>query len=317
MTKKNLFPGYENHYISYMEDDSDEVRAAKAAQQKDLFGYELPEGMTMEDRMIPGPDEGQSLRIRVFTPAGLDGPAPMILEIHGGGWVGGSLDIDNFRCIELSKRVPAIVVCVDYRLSNAEVCYPKPLMDCYTAYMWMHDHASEIGGAPTKIGMHGTSAGGNLVAGLALYLRDTRGPKCSLAVLNCAPLHLDFAETASYYQYNEVKMDFGDYADGAEATYLGSHLGDDHVPPYAFPGHATDLKGLCPHFILSAEYDTLRDSGIRYGMRLLQSGVPCEMMVAPRVGHGFTTVHNPYTDRIHDLMAISFRREFGLPCFPE
>ncbi|MCD8329360.1 MAG: alpha/beta hydrolase [Lachnospiraceae bacterium] len=308
------FPGYENHYMSYLQGDSEELKAAKEAQGKDLFGYELPEGMTMEDRVIPGQEEGQEITVRVYTPAGLEGPAPMILEIHGGGWVGGGLDIDNYRCIEIAKRVPAIVVSVNYRLSNAEVCYPKPLMDCYAAYMWMHDHAEELGGDPTKLGMHGTSAGGNLVAGLAMYLRDTRGPKCSLAVLNCAPVHLNFAEMPSYHQYREVAMDHEEYASDAEGTYLGENL-TGTLPKYAFPGHAVDLKGLCPHFILAAEYDTLRDSSVRYGVRLLETGVPCEMMVAPRVGHGFTTVHNPYTEMIHDLMAVSFRREFGMKCF--
>jgi len=51
---------------------------------------------------------------------------------------------------------------------------------------------------------------------------------------------------------------------------------------------------------------------VRYGMRLLYIGVSCEMVVAPRVGHGFTTVHNHYTEQIHDLMATSFKREFGM-----
>ncbi|MCD8329462.1 MAG: alpha/beta hydrolase [Lachnospiraceae bacterium] len=312
--KAKTFPGYENHYMSYLQGDSEDLRAAKEAQRKDLLGYDLPEGMTMEDHIIPGPEEGQELTVRVYTPAGLREPAPMILEIHGGGWIGGSLDIDNYRCIEIAKRVPAIVVGVDYRLSNDEVSYPKPLMDCYTAYMWMHDHAGELGGDPTKLGMHGTSAGGNLVAGLAMYLRDTMGPKCSLAVLNNAPVHLNFTEMASYHQYREVSMDHEDYACDAEGTYLGKSLMGT-LPKYAFPGHAVDLKGLCPHFILAAEYDTLRDSSVRYGMRLLETGVPCEMIVAPRVGHGFTAVHNPYTEMIHDLMAVSFRREFGMKCF--
>ena len=311
LLKGKPFPGYENHYMSYMKGDCEELQEAKKAQFGHLIGYELPEGMTMEDRMIPGPDDGQELKIRIFTPANLTGPAPMILEIHGGGWVGGNLDIDNFRCIEIAKKIPAIVVCVEYRLSNREVCYPAPLMDCHAAYMWMHDHAAEIGGDPERIGMHGTSAGGNLVAGLAMYLRDTRGPKCSLAVLNCAPMHLSFQEMASYHQWYELRMDDGEYVDGAEATYLGKNL-TGPVPKYAFPGHAEDVKGLCPHFILAAEYDTLRDSSVRYGMRLLENGVPCEMMVAPRVCHGFTCVHHEYTDLIHDLMAMSFRREFGM-----
>ena len=312
--KGNPFPGYENHYMSYMTGEEDELKAAKEAQAKDLFGYILPEGMTMEDKIIAGPDEGQELRIRIFTPANITKPAPMMLEIHGGGWIGGSIDIDNYRCIAFAERVPCIVVCVDYRLSNAEVSYPKPLMDCYTAYMWMHDHAEEIGGDGSRIALHGTSAGGNLCAGLAMYLRDIDGPAPSLCILNCAPLTMDFTEDHSYHQWYELRMDGrSTFAKGAEATYDGkANLGMTLPPKYAFPGHAADVQGLCPHFIVAAEDDTLRDSSIKYGIRLLNAGIPCEMLVAPRVCHGFTTVHNAYTDQVHDLMATSLKREFGL-----
>ena len=305
------FPGYENHFKSYMQGDSEDLKKAKEAQFKDLIGYELPDNMMMEDRLIPSRDKDRQIKVRIFTPVNESGELPMILEVHGGGWVAGNLDIDNYRCIEIAKRVPAIVVCVEYRLASKEVSYPEPLMDCLDAYLWMVEHAVELGGDPEKLGMHGTSAGGNLVAGLAMYLRDHKGPKCSLAVLNSAPLHLDFAEMNSFWQYNELRMDHGEYADGAEATYLGRSLYEP-VPNYAFPGNAGDVKDLCPHFVLSAEYDTLRDTGVRYAMRLLDAGVPCELMVAPRVCHGFTCVHHPYTEQIHDLIATSFKREFGM-----
>ena len=309
----NPFPGYENHYMSYMQGDEPELAAAKEAQAKDLFGYELPEGMTMVDRMIDGPDEGQKMRIRIFTPANLPANAPMMLEIHGGGWVGGSIDIDNYRCIAFAEKMEGIVVCVDYRLSNKEISYPKPLMDCYTAYMWMHDHAEEIGGDPNRIALHGTSAGGNLCAGLAMYLRDIDGPQPALCILNCAPVTMDFTEDNAYHQWYELRMDWrGTYASGAEATYAGATLGQAIPAKYAFPGHAADLTGLCPHMIVAAEYDTLRDSSLKYATRLLNAGVPCEIYVAPRVCHGFTTVHNKFTEQIHDLMATSLKREFGM-----
>ena len=96
-----------------------------------------------------------------------------------------------------------------------------------------------------------------------------------------------------------------------ECIYLGDTSGK--TPEiYAFPGYCENLEGLCPHMVIAAEYDTLRDDGIRYGTRLLASGVSCEMIVAPRVGHGFCTVKQPLTQWIHEGIAMSLRREFNL-----
>ena len=265
----------------------------------------------MEDRMIPSGEADRKIKLRIFTPIYESRELPLILESHGGGWVGGNLDIENYRCIELAKRIPAIVVSVEYRLAGEGVCYPEPLKDCLAAYLWMAEHAVELGGDARLLGMHGTSAGGNLTAGLALYLRDHGGPKCALAVLNCAVLHLNITEMSSYFQNEELSLVHGEYAKDTEATYLGHYLGKP-LPEYAFPGHAVNLRGLCPHFVLAAEYDTLRDSSVRYAVRLMDTGVPCELLVAPRVCHGFTSVHHPYTEQIHDLIATSFRREFGM-----
>ncbi|MHC5791961.1 alpha/beta hydrolase, partial [Streptococcus pyogenes] len=79
---------------------------------------------------IPGPDQNQELKIRVFKPANLPEKAPMILDIHGGGFVAGTVDIDNARCIAIAKRVPAIVVSVEYRLSGQDgIHFPKPMQD--------------------------------------------------------------------------------------------------------------------------------------------------------------------------------------------
>jgi len=154
------YPGYEynlNLYQIIAEGTEEEKAAAREAQRKYISGYTKPEGMRMEDITIAGGD-GQDMKLRIFTPAGLPEKAPIVIDIHGGGWVGGSLDIDNYRCIALATGTPAIVVSVDYRLSNAEVHFPAPLMDCYAALMWVAEHAGEIGGDAKRIALHGTSA---------------------------------------------------------------------------------------------------------------------------------------------------------------
>ncbi len=310
--KINTFPGYENHIASNMADKSNEDVARRAkAQVEAMIAYELPEGMTMEDKFIPGPDEGQELQIRVFTPANLPEKAPMILDIHGGGFVAGTVAIDNARCIALASRIPAIVVSVEYRLAGKDgIAFPKPLEDCHAAYMYLHEHADEFGGDAEKLGLHGSSAGGTLAAGLALYLRDRNEIQPALTVLNCPAVDLDIDSSLSMHRYIELKMGPDKKAIGAEAAYLGGYNG--FAPSYyAFPKYCPDLGGLGSTMVIVAEYDTLRDSGLDYAQRLLKAGVPTELYQAPRVGHCYTSAPHPFTDLTHDMMAMSFKREFG------
>lgn len=305
------YPGYENHLRSYYTDGSEETINAKKAQGADMMSYEVPEGMTIEDRMIPGTEQGTELRIRIYKPAGIPEQSPMILDIHGGGWVGGNLDIDNGRCIELAWRTPAIVVGVEYRLTTKEIYFPKPFMDCYTAFMWLYEHGTEIGGDPGRIGVHGTSAGGNMAGGLALYLRDKNGPKIALNVLVCPQLSLELTGHTSFQQMSQIIMQPANKAECPEALYLGGYHGQ-RPSYYAFPGECPDLHGLGPHCVIAGEYDSFRDDARNYADKLFRTGIPCEILVAPRMGHGFLTVHQPFTDLVHEYICSSFCREFGM-----
>lgn len=277
-----------------------------------MIAYSLPEGMTMEDRFIPGPEEGQELQIRVFTPANLPEQSPMILDIHGGAFVAGTVAFDNARCIALAERVPAIVVAVEYRLCGATgYSFPVPLEDCHAAYMYLHHHAEEFGGDGNRIGLHGSSAGGTIAEGLALYLRDRDELTPALTVLNCPTFDTAIEETYSFQQLIQLKMGPDKKAVGAEAAYLGGYNGQQ-PSYYAFPKFCHDVGGLGPTMIIAGEYDTLRDTAFDYSQRLLRAGVPCEFFLAPRLGHCFTAAPHPYTDFVHDMMAWSFKREFGL-----
>lgn len=308
----SAYPGYEYHLNLYQilaDGTEEEKAAAQAAQRNYICGYSLPKGMKMEDRLISGGD-GQEMAIRIYTPANLPESAPIVMDVHGGGWVGGSLDIDNYRCIALAEGTPAIVVSVDYRLSSPNgVHYPQPLLDCYAALLWVEEHAVRLGGDPRRIALHGTSAGANLCAGLALYVRDHAGPDLSLVVLNCPVLSLD--NTYSKRQYPQFALAPSTKRDAPEQIYLGKYLGS-RPPYYAMPGYCDDLEGLPPHFIIVGEYDTLRDDGLTYATRLLQTGVPCELLVAPRVGHGFCVVDHPLTHWVHRGICASLRRQFGM-----
>ena len=308
------FPGYEKSLVIMDSLPEEERKKLQEENYRRLLAFQLPEGMSQKDDTIFGAGDEEPLSVRVYTPAGLPEKAPMLLDIHGGGWIRGDLDTDNFRASSLAIRLPAIVVSVAYRLSDENVHYPIPLQDCLRAYRWMKEQADALGGDAQRIGIHGSSAGGNLAAGLALKLRDLHEDPPKLTVLNCPVLTTHFRERLSYYQNQAYRhMIELDRADGrtAEEIYLGG-FGEAPVPAYAFPGDAHSLSHLGPHMILVGEYDPLRDEGIQYAIRLMQEGVPCELLSAPRVGHCFTGIQHPYTDQVHDLIATSFRREFGM-----
>ena len=305
------YPGYEYHLNLYdiLAHGTDEEKTKAANEQRKYISeYTLPAGMKMEDRMIPGPNNSGELRIRIYTPSKLPEKTPVIVEIHGGGWVGGNLDIDNYRCIYLAEHVPCIVLGVDYRLASESVHYPEPLLDCYTALCWVYNHADEIGADREHIGLHGTSAGGNLVGSLSLYVRDKGGPKISLAVMNCAAFSR--AAKTSTWQNSKYALGGGDGKD-VFYTYMGDPDGK-MLPYYSLPANCEDMSGFPPSCIVTAEYDPLRDDGIDFARKLLNDGVPTELIVAPRVGHGFCVVDHPLTRWVHDGICASFRREFGL-----
>lgn len=162
------------------------------------------------------------------------------------------MDIDNYRNIYLAEHTPAIVVAVEYRLATPELGYPAQLMDCLCAFQWVHDHADELGGDPERLGVHGTSAGGNLAAGLALYIRDHGGPGIALTVLNCPALTLE--QTDSKLQLGTLGVPDAPYHQSVENIYTKAYQGT--TPPYyAMPAYAPTLVGLGPMSVVVGEYD--------------------------------------------------------------
>lgn len=302
------YPGYEDHVCSNIGGPNGE-KASMEEIQKSILGYKLGNGTTMEDKTIPGAENGPELNIRIIKPANLPEKAPVVIDFHGGGWVSGSNDIDNYRNITIAETTPCIVVGVEYRLCNAEVHFPAPLDDVVAAYKWVYQHAGEFGGDCDNLAIYGTSAGANLAGGLQLYLRDTNyesQPK--LTVLNCPVIkrgpsvsktqlgtlgdpETKFAEDVDYLFYP---------ADGTTPSY------------YAFPGYCPDLSKLGPTMLILGEYDPLRNEGLEYATRLYEAGVPCELIVAPRVSHGFCVMDKPLTHWVHKGMCASLRREFGM-----
>ena len=237
---------------------------------------------TVEDITIPGP--GGPLALRIHRPQA-EGPHPVLVFFHGGGWVVGNFGTHDFVCEELADRTPCIVVSVDYRLSP-ETRFPGPVDDCYAATEWAAGNAAALGARPGPVAVGGDSAGGHLAAAVALRARDKGLP---LAVqLLIYPVTDAACDSASYAEFagslNLTKLGM---------LYFWEHfLGPDGDPahPEASVLRAPDLTGVAPAYVLTAEYDVLRDEGEAYADRLRAAGVRTHAYRFPGQLHGFVTM---------------------------
>ena len=233
------------------------------------------------ERGIDGP--GGSLKLRIYTPAG-GGPFPLLMFFHGSGFVLCSLDTHDGMCRNLAAGIGCVVVSVDYRLAP-EHKFPKGPDDCLAATRWAAVHADELGADPTRIMLAGDSAGGNMAAVTALRVRDEGGPALcgQLLLYPVTDYHTpgtpSYAENADGYGLTRDTMEW----------FWGHYLDDpvEAANPYASPLRAPDLAGLPPAYVMSAEYDPLRDEAELYGDRLKAAGVPAEITRRLGMNHGF------------------------------
>lgn len=234
------------------------------------------------NQVISGP--GGEIPIRIYIPDG-DGPFPLLVFFHGGGWVVCNLDTHDNVCRSLANGASCIVVSVDYRLAP-EYKFPAALEDCYAATQWVAENAARLNGDASRIAVGGDSAGGNLTAVVALMARDRGGPPLVFQLL----IYPVTDATGSSPSMTENAQGYGLTRD--DMIWFTNHYlnnKDEQKNPLVSPLHAPDLIGLPPALIITAEYDPLRDEGELYGQRLKDAGVPVSMTRYDGMIHGFVS----------------------------
>ena len=233
------------------------------------LGGEPPPSGSVEDRQIPGP--ANALRIRLYRP-GPDTPesTPGLVFFHGGGLVAGGLETHDGICRALAAASGCTILSVEYRLAP-EARFPAALDDACAATRWVIAQASQLGIDPARLGVGGDSAGGTLAAAVCQALRAAEEPGIAWQVLLC-PI-LDYrAQNASRDEFAEgFLLDQGTLEHDLRHALAGSISADD---PRISPLKGTDLAGLPPACIHTAECDPLRDEGRLYADRLQSAGVP-------------------------------------------
>jgi acetyl esterase/lipase len=245
-----------------------------------------------EDTFVPGGPSGQ-VSVRILRPKGLNGRLPVIIYLHGAGWVFGNAHTHDRLIRELAAGAGAAVVFPNYSLSP-EARYPVAIEENFAVARWVAAHGTEHGLDSSRITVAGDSVGGNMAAALTLMAKERGG--------------IDLVQQVLFYPVTDAAFDTGSYRQFATGYFLRRDAMQWFWDQYttdparraeitASPLRATieQLRGLPPALVITGEADVLRDEGEAYANKLRRAGVPV------------TSVR--YQGIIHDFVMLNALRE--------
>jgi acetyl esterase/lipase len=266
--------------------------------------------LPVDDRWITVPAEVGDVQVRIVRPPDVSGTLPVILYMHGGGWVLGNADTHDRLVRELAVGTGAAVVFVEYDRSP-EAQYPVAIEQGYATARWIVREGADNQLDPDRMAVAGDSVGGNMTAALALMAKE-RGD-------------VRFVQQSMYYPVTDARMNTESYEQLAEGYFLTAKgmawFWDAYLPEvdwrselFASPLQASDeqLVGLPPTFLIVDEADVLRDEGEAYAARLRAAGVAVTTVRYDGITHDFMML-NPLSEthatRAAVAQAISILRD--------
>jgi len=252
--------------------------------------------------------EADGVPVRLYWPEGAgEGPHPVLLWIHGGGFVMGSIEGYDAEARALCSRTGCLVVSVGYRLAP-EHPYPAQVDDTVTVANWVHAHIARHGGDPGRMVVAGDSAGGTLSAVLGHQLHGMFRLQVLLYPMTDLTMSQpSIDENAEGYLLTRNACDY------FRSQYLGEYA--DYKDPLASPLFAeeTQLAGAPPALVITAELDPLRDEGEAYAARLQEAGVPVDLVRFDGMIHAFFAFGAmiPAAGEALDLVTAAVRKATG------
>ncbi|WP_431279349.1 alpha/beta hydrolase [Leifsonia poae] len=245
--------------------------------------------LDVDETWITVPAAVGDVRVRIVKPVGAPSGLPVILYIHGGGWVIGNAGTHDRLVRELAVGARAALAFVEYDRSP-EAQYPVAIEQAYATAQWLTAHGEELGLDVSRLAVAGDSVGGNMTAAVAILAKQ-RGD-------------VTFVHQSMYYPVTDAAQDTDSYREFAEGAYLTAKamawFWDAYLPDAdrrgeitASPLRATSeqLAGLPEAFLIVDENDVLRDEGEAYGRKLVKAGV--------------RTTSVRYNGTIHDFMMLN------------
>lgn len=255
-----------------------------------------------EDRWIIVPAEVGDVQVRIIKPQGTAGPLPVILYIHGGGWILGNSGTHDRLIRELADGTRAAVVFVEYDRSP-EAQYPVAIEQAYATAQWIIKNGAGEGLDASRMAVAGDSVGGNMATAVAIMAKQ-RGD-------------VHFVHQSLYYPVTDAAQDTESYREFADGPFLTAKamawFWDAYIPNApekrgeitASPLRASleDLQGLPPAFVIVDQNDVLRDEGEAYAAKLTQAGVPTTSVRYNGIMHDFMML-NPVRSTLAATGAI-------------
>ena len=262
--------------------------AARVAEIAASFLAEPPVPVRVHDDVVAGPHG--PVPVRVYRPVDEEKARTALVWLHGGGWIGGDLDMPeaDHTSRYLAAEAGVVVVSVDYRLAVDGVHFPVPNDDVVAAFRWLVANAEELGVDASSVFLGGASAGGNLAAGVALRLRDDGAAAPAGLVLVYPLVHPELPPFATSMEVQLSQLPAvlrfpPSILTPLVENFLGGPVHDAEA--YAFAGLGK-LEGLPPTLVLVSEYDDLRSSGETFAEGLRAAGVDVDFVCEAGVPHG-------------------------------
>jgi acetyl esterase/lipase len=246
--------------------------------------------LPVDEEWITVPADVGDVRVKIIRPQGSTGMLPVIIYMHGGGWILGNAGTHDRLVRELAVGADAALLFVEY-LNSPEASYPVAIEQGYATAQWVMREGAAKSLDAARMAVAGESAGGDMTAALALMAKD-RGD-------------VTFIQQSMYYPVTDAAMDTASYDQFASGWYLSrtsmEWFWDAYAPDkqqrleiYASPNQATieQLVGLPPTLLLVGEADVLRDEGESYAAKLRAAGVAVTTVRYPGVIHDFMLLNS-------------------------
>jgi acetyl esterase len=281
--------------------DPDSIARVRAEFLRSTAPLSRPERFDgrVEDRVLEGP--GGPVSVRIYTPDGA-GPFPLLVYLHGGGFVLGSPDYTDGVTRRIAREAPAVVVSVDYRMAP-EHPFPAAVEDTDFVVDWCVAQAQSLSARPGPIAIGGDSAGGNLAAVAAQRDRRAGRERIALQVLIYPTLDAVRRDRPSQLAFGAgYGLTLKDM-EGCYARYVPA--GVDLATPDLSPLYASSVQDLPRALVFTAGFDLLRDEGLEYVERLRSAGVPVRHVHRAALPHGYITMTRLCHEAADDVDAVA------------
>ncbi|MBQ8552333.1 MAG: alpha/beta hydrolase [Clostridia bacterium] len=250
--------------------------------------------------------DGEKIECFLISPNSIEGKAPCLIYIHGGGFVLPAAGYHYKNAMRYAKEVGCKVFFVNYRLAPE---HPHPVFfeDCYAAMCWVYDNAGELDIDTSRIGIGGDSAGSTLAVGVCMMAKDRKHPVKILFQMLPYPYLDARGNSESCKKYTDTPMWNSSLSD--RIGPMTKVAGDDPSYVYYSPVEAESFEGLPPAYIETAEFDCLHDDGILYAKKLCKAGIDVVLNETYGTMHGFDIVQNAPTTKKAIEARIKFMQE--------